>query len=221
MNCSECEQLFDAYLDGQLTGSLRLEFDAHRLRCRHCQQTLAMLETVGNVIASDEPTPDLSLDFTERVLADVARPARRLRINRRVAVVGALALQAAAVLLLVLLVNTRESAPRTATDFSTLWNVAGQPADPGEEALKAWIVRRIEDRAWEMHAAGVSLATDLSEMRRYMHRYANTLLPDELRKSAQNVSVNPVLGLLEVVVPGETAEAETVAPPTVDGIYSI
>lgn len=221
MNCSECEQLFDAYLDGQLTGSLRLEFDAHRLRCRHCQQMLAMLETVGNVIASDEPTPDLSLDFTARVLADVARPPRRLRISRRIVVVGALGLQAAAVLLLVLLVNTRASAPRSAPDFSTVWNVAGQPVDPGEEALKAWIVRRIEDRAWEMHAAGASLAADLTEMRRYMHRYANTLLPDDFRKSAQNVSVNPVLGLLEVVVPGEAAEPESVPPPTVDGLYTI
>ena len=44
MNCSEAEQLFDAFLDGQLTGSLRLELDAHRLRCRRCQQTLAMME---------------------------------------------------------------------------------------------------------------------------------------------------------------------------------
>ncbi len=78
MICSECEQLFDAYLDGQLAGSLRLEFDAHRLRCRHCQQTLAMLEAVGHVISSDSQIPELSGDFTDRVMADIELPTQRV-----------------------------------------------------------------------------------------------------------------------------------------------
>src|SRR5512143_2249321 len=99
MICSECEQLFDAYLDGHLAGSLRLEFDAHRLRCPHCQQTLAMLETIGHVIAADSHRqPELSAGFTDRVLEEITRPRERifrLPYVRAAVVVGALA-QAAA-----------------------------------------------------------------------------------------------------------------------------
>ena len=72
MNCSDAERLFDAFLDRQLSGTLRLELDAHRLRCRQCQQTLAMLESCGEVIASDRRGPVLSDDFAERVMADVS-----------------------------------------------------------------------------------------------------------------------------------------------------
>ncbi|MHC5035492.1 MAG: anti-sigma factor family protein, partial [Planctomycetota bacterium] len=86
MNCSECERLFDAYLDGQLAGSLRLEFDAHRLRCRRCQQTLAMLETIGNVIASDPQVPEMSVTFTDRVMRQIQPPRRVYRPSLRVAV---------------------------------------------------------------------------------------------------------------------------------------
>ena len=85
MNCSEAEQLFDAYLDGQLTGSLRLELDAHRLRCRRCQQTLAMMEACEHVLTADRRAPELSVDFTERVMADTTRRRRipgRLRSTR-------------------------------------------------------------------------------------------------------------------------------------------
>ncbi len=103
MICSECEQLFDAYLDGQLAGSLRLEFDAHRLRCRHCQQTLAMLESIGHVISSDAQAPELSGDFTSRVMQQVEQP-RVLRWPLpRIAIFLGAAAQVAAVLVFALL----------------------------------------------------------------------------------------------------------------------
>src|SRR5512143_2502532 len=102
MICSECEQLFDAYLDGQLAGSLRLEFDAHRLRCRHCQQTLAMLEAVGHVISSDSQAPELSGDFTSRVMRQIEQPhVVRWPMPRVALVLGAVA-QIAAVLVFAL-----------------------------------------------------------------------------------------------------------------------
>lgn len=100
MNCAEAENLFDACLDGELSGSLRLEFDTHRLRCRRCQQTLAMMEAVGHVISAAPRQPELSYDFTANVVANIeSRPPllRRLR-SRRVAVVAGVILQAAAVL---------------------------------------------------------------------------------------------------------------------------
>ncbi|MBL8879060.1 MAG: zf-HC2 domain-containing protein, partial [Phycisphaerales bacterium] len=71
MNCSEWEGLLDAYLDGQLSGALRLEFDAHRLRCRRCQQSLAMMEAITHVVATDERSPAISDDFTQRVMSQI------------------------------------------------------------------------------------------------------------------------------------------------------
>lgn len=100
MNCAEAENLFDADLDGELTGSLRLEFDAHRLRCRRCQQTLVMMEAVGHVISAEPRPPELSYDFTANVIANIETGPpllRRLR-SRRVAVAAVVILQAAAVL---------------------------------------------------------------------------------------------------------------------------
>lgn len=70
MNCVDAEQLFDAYLDNELSGSLRLEFDAHRLRCPQCQRKLALLEACEQVLAA-ERTPALSDDFTDRVMARI------------------------------------------------------------------------------------------------------------------------------------------------------
>ena len=104
MICSECEQLFDAYLDGQLAGSLRLEFDAHRLRCRQCQQELALLEAVGHAISSDSLTPELSAGFTDGVMQQLTQPAPQIvrwPWPRVAVVVGALA-QIAAVLVFAL-----------------------------------------------------------------------------------------------------------------------
>jgi len=84
MNCVEAEQLFDAYLDNELSGSLRLEFDAHRLRCPQCQRKLALLEACEQVLAA-ERTPALSDDFTDRVMARILerQNAPATRVSRR------------------------------------------------------------------------------------------------------------------------------------------
>jgi len=113
MNCSEAEQLFDAYLDGQLTGSLRLELDAHRLRCRRCQQTLAMMEACEHVLTADRRVPALAEDFTERVMSDAVQRRRipgRLR-STRVAVAVGFGLQAAAVLILAIIFQSKPGQP--------------------------------------------------------------------------------------------------------------
>lgn len=83
MRCADAEQLFDAYLDGQLAGALRLELDAHRLRCRRCQQSLAMMEAVGHVIANDPDVPNLSQDFTARVMGAIAVEPQTIRLQQR------------------------------------------------------------------------------------------------------------------------------------------
>jgi RNA polymerase sigma-70 factor, ECF subfamily len=122
MRCAEYERLLDAYLDGHLAGSLRLEFDAHRLRCRQCQQTLAMMEAIGHVLAAPPRAPALSEDFTDLVMGRIEkrRPlAERLR-STRVAVVAVTLLQAAAVILFAIMLP---SSPTIAPPANT----AGQP----------------------------------------------------------------------------------------------
>jgi hypothetical protein len=116
MKCSEAEQFFDAYLDGELAGSLRLEFDAHRLRCTVCQQKLAMMESCEHILARDTRGPLLSDDFTDRVMDEIEQ--RKVRAahsrRRRIVIAAAVTLQAAAVIVFALL-------------FTAYWN---QPEPP-------------------------------------------------------------------------------------------
>lgn len=111
MNCSGVENLLDAHLDGQLSGSLRLEFEAHRLRCRHCQQTLAMMEAAAHVITHDRRGPALSDDFTDAVMGRLASTARpRWRLRPRTVALGLLA-QAAAIALFVVILRAPGGSP--------------------------------------------------------------------------------------------------------------
>lgn len=124
MTCSEAERLFDAYLDGYLSGTLRLELDAHRLRCRRCQQTLAMLESCGHVIASDRREPAASMDFTERVMSKIgARGAARQGTIRfrsmRVAIAIGLVVQAAAVLMIAIMLPSDTAEDRAREDLKS------------------------------------------------------------------------------------------------------
>lgn len=213
MNCSACEQLFDAYLDGQLVGSLRLEFDAHRLRCRRCQQTLAMLETVVHVISTDTQTPELSSDFTARVMRQVrrARP-RFLKIpSTRVAIVVGAALQAAAVLALAILWQ-RPAAPPVPAEPSPALTAADLDrrveTDPGYRAIRELIVDGVEDRLWKMHAARSRLTQDVLALAGYL----NIPLPDEvMRESSKLVGVNPWQAVWDTLAPEAEPSPEPAA----------
>lgn len=132
MNCNEAERLFDAHLDGQLSGSLRLEFEAHRLRCRRCTQTLSLLESCTRVIASDSRIPALSDSFTDRVMSRVrqTRMTRRLRLNRKT-IAASVVLQAAAVLLFALYLRPQAPVPHPADQPLPEWLSSGLRT-PGE-----------------------------------------------------------------------------------------
>ncbi len=69
MNCKQAQNLFDTYLNGELSGPLATEFAAHKVSCDKCRRELALLEVAGHVIASDTDTPILSDEFTDRLLA--------------------------------------------------------------------------------------------------------------------------------------------------------
>lgn len=100
MNCREAKQLFDTYLDGDLSGPLVDELGAHRIECSHCRRTLDLLEVAGQVIATDAGVPDVGDDFTARVLlaAEEIPPRRSIAIRRLLYVGGPLAAAACVVL---------------------------------------------------------------------------------------------------------------------------
>ena len=102
MDCEQARNLFDTYLDGELTGSLAAEFGAHKLNCSACRRELALLEVAGHVIAADTDTPLLSEEFSERLLA-CAMSAQRpwYRRKRSILYVGGPLAAAACVALLV------------------------------------------------------------------------------------------------------------------------
>jgi len=80
MNCEQARNLFDAYLDGELSPALETELHAHRLQCPACRHELAVMEVAGHVIHSDAGEPKLDADFSNRLLAciePVAEPRRR------------------------------------------------------------------------------------------------------------------------------------------------
>ena len=162
MNCWDAEQLFDAYLDGQLSGTLRLELDAHRLRCPRCRQALAMMDACAHVISTDESRTRVSEDFTDRVMATIAtRQAAPVRTfgsgwftaGRRRLFVAAVA-QAAAVALFVMLWPSGRNATVVPAGRGPVI-VAAQPTGNPLDIAKA--VDRVNSR---VSAARATLASD-------------------------------------------------------------
>lgn len=68
ITCQNAKQLFDRYLDGELSSSLQAELHAHQLNCGDCQQELAILEACGDVVRMDAREPRLDSSFTHRVM---------------------------------------------------------------------------------------------------------------------------------------------------------
>jgi hypothetical protein len=172
MNCSEFQRFQDAYLDDRLPGSLRLEFDAHRLRCHGCQQQLALLEALEHTLTADRDVPPLSHDFAERVMGRIERrqPVARRTLPLRVAVVAGMMLQAAAVLAFAVLLQPSGTGPAAPID-----NATAGPAEPlavirphPDIDVYEIIAGRFAARVAEMHAAGQTLTTDAVQIARYL-----------------------------------------------------
>lgn len=102
ITCQHARQLFDRYLDGELSPSLQAELHTHVLSCSTCQSELAMLEACGDVVLFDQREPQLGDEFTDRVMVafrnrQATRPSRRWA---RVALVAGSPLAAAASIML-------------------------------------------------------------------------------------------------------------------------
>jgi anti-sigma factor RsiW len=167
MNCSEAERLFDPYLDGELSGSLRLEFDAHRLRCTLCQRKLAMMEACEHILAGDSRVPPLSMDFTDKLMAQITErkivPKPRRIPPLKIAI--AVGLQAAAVIgFVVFWPSLRPAATPTAY---TIEDVELSRSEP----VFGDFMRRGVENVW---AARSNFAAEVSALPNYAMSFALT-----------------------------------------------
>lgn len=214
MKCSDVEQLFDAYLERSLSGSLRLEFEAHRLRCRRCQQALAMLESAVHVIAHDRCGPSLSPDFTARVMDEIrGRQPLWRRVRLSPTTVSALLLAQAAVIAIAVMMISQWTPPLPA-DPALVWD---SPRDPAAEVVDRY--EQFREQVMGVVRAGISRALsegrpvraesipeDLVLMLRY--GYANLQLPEALARPSLEVASGNWASLLESLVPPAAVEAE-------------
>ncbi|MFA5866181.1 MAG: zf-HC2 domain-containing protein [Phycisphaerae bacterium] len=73
MNCSQFEHFLNQYLDGDLKGSMKLEFETHLMNCKLCGYLYGMMEAVGEIISTPPPQEArISVDFAERVLVGLS-----------------------------------------------------------------------------------------------------------------------------------------------------
>ena len=180
MRCEQARQLFDAYLDDELSASLATELGAHRLRCAECRQALALLEVSGHIVRTDQEPVQLERNFTERLLGCMDQRSLPwfMRWRREMYIGGTLA--AAAVIALAFLgaFDNREAMvagdkvtiPRPSESVSTDRPAAGEIAPTGEadatdgsqETLEAWIDRARDNIAIKRES-GASLRWLLDE----------------------------------------------------------
>jgi hypothetical protein len=101
MNCKQAKNLFDAYLDGELSRDLGTELAAHRVGCASCRRELALMEVATQVVAGDDGGLGLGGDFTDRLLACIDTPERSWLARHRRTILTAAPLAMAACLTLV------------------------------------------------------------------------------------------------------------------------
>jgi hypothetical protein len=112
LDCLQFEQLLDRYLDDDLTGSFKLECEAHVVECESCGHLLAMMEAVGRIVSDGDPTvPQLDEGFTDRLIGDLAHIQQRHHRWRQMLSAGA----AAAALITVI--------------TTLIWSIGGLQAD--------------------------------------------------------------------------------------------
>ena len=129
MRCNEAQQLFDAYLDGELSPSLAAELGAHQLRCARCRQALALMEVSGHILASEPDGASLGHDFANRLLACLKHPRTRpLRRLQRWVYLGVPLAAAAVIALAVTGVFDRQT--RVAGDTDYMPSPGAPLADP-------------------------------------------------------------------------------------------
>ena len=151
----------------------------------------------------------------------VAQPqARVIRFPYlRVAIVAAALVQAAAVVTFAIIRHGQSAAPEPATSPPARVAAIEEATlpDPGAEGVRSLIVEGVEDRLWEMYAAGRKLPADVLGLARYLDI---TLPEDVARESSKLANVNPWQAFWGPLGSGEEEEAPQ-APPPADEVHSI
>ncbi len=185
ITCPDTRQLFDRYLDDQLSPSLQAELHAHVLQCNDCQNELAILEACGDVVRLDRREPVLSGSFTDRVLAArrtqlAVKPPRSRRLIYALGMpVAAAASIALAFLLTAPVVKDQPVPPGTAL-VSTSGDVA--PVLPRETVIAADAI-----------AAPVSFRDELTKLTE------RTFTP-EARAELKNTPEMPALSFFDALL---------------------
>ncbi len=168
MDCKQAEKLFDAYLDGELSGSMATELGAHRLQCANCRRALALLEVTGHIISSDRKPESLTPDFTDRLLAcvDEQELGNWAKWQHRFYLGAALA--AAAVIVLAfagffdgtrvgMVAGEKEVNPSMTSDAPVEAIEDDEPIEPAKEAALSEWFRRTEKNVKSKKESGESL----------------------------------------------------------------
>ena len=167
MDCQQACNLFDAYLDGELSPALATELHAHRLQCASCRQELAVMEVAGHVIASGGDEPALEAGFTDRLLACLQPQVRKPHAGRTwIFRIGGVAAAAACLALLIGYLSQPE--PRVAGTRVGLVDAGpgvAQPGpperadipSPGLDRAAIALSRTLEDAVRETHESSDSL----------------------------------------------------------------
>jgi len=143
MHCEQARQLFDAYLEGELSPALATELGAHRVECGDCRRALALLEVSGHIVSSDREPVQLSSGFSDRLLACMEpKSAWWVQRTRRMLYIGGPLAAAAVVALAFLGVFDRGGIePASEIEYapvgtiSELFNDADPADDQAEQAL--------------------------------------------------------------------------------------
>jgi len=165
MDCEQARNLFDAYLDGELSPALETELHAHRLNCPSCRQELALMEVAGHVIRSGAAEPPLDAGFTQRLLACLEPAVGRPRHRRNWVVRISCGLAAAACLTL-FIASMGGPEPRVA-EYVEANGTAPSPSPAQElpvaagcpelEAAAVELQRTVEDAVVGTHESSASL----------------------------------------------------------------
>jgi len=168
MDCKQAEQLFDAYLDGELSPSLSTELGAHRLQCANCRRSLALLEVTGHIVSSDREPVSLEPEFTDRLLACVDERENGVWAKWRHRLYVGAPLVAAAVIVLAFagffdgsrekkVAGEQEINPAI-TSKTPVGSMQGDaPVEPADEALISKWYRRTEQNVKSKKQSGESL----------------------------------------------------------------
>lgn len=239
MNCQSFNTLLDRYLDDDLSGALRLEFEAHRVSCSACARQISSAQLVGQVLASDADVPPLPRDFASRVMAEVEQRVPRPRAIRfrsafaRHAISAGLGI-AATVILFSLSMPSLTPPSSDALDSTDVRRVLGEqltylPQQPTPAPdldwldLNAAVTARIHDELASTLAANGTLSAPVAQLAGFV----NQPLPPELAAQAAQFSQANPLALLGELALGAQAPQDnpTAADATdvelTDGEYSL